>query len=82
MDSEAVKHLLGQQANFLKTSLEQQAEINSRNLTALADIVKGITDEFGRANTRRSGEEYERQQISLVTKRAFSLLPKYSGKPE
>ena len=81
MDPEAVKHLLGQQATFLKTTLDQQAEVNSRNLNALAEIVRGIQDEFAKRGLRRSGEDGEKQ-ASLTTKRAFTLLPKYSGKPE
>ena len=80
MDTAAVKALLDQQAVFLKTTLEQQSEVNNRNLTALANVVAGVQAELARSTAGRAAEKSSKDNVT--TRRAFSVLPTYSGKTE
>ena len=72
-----MKVLLEQQAKFMRETIEQQSAAHNQAMTAMAEMVRGLQNDLKMATEIR---EQPRDRDGLTTKRAFSLLPQYSGK--
>ena len=87
MDANMLQALMTQMAEqnaaTLQTTLERvmgaQSEISARNLNAMNNIVEGLREEILHAKGSRHMSGTER---NMTTRRAFSLLPSYNGRPE
>ena len=79
---QAMQALLEQNARFFKQSLEQQSETNSRNLNAIAEIVNKLQTRMEDLSRHGGRNHLDSQRSSVTAKRAFAMLPTYSGKPE
>mgnify|MGYP001067729332 CR=1 FL=1 len=74
-----MKQMLEQQAQFMRQTVEQQAAAHGQAMAAMAEMVRALQHEVRVSSETRSRP---REKDGLTTKRAFSLLPNYSGKVE
>ena len=71
--------MLQQQAQFMRETIEQQAAMHNQSMNAMAEMVRAL-----QAEVRTSAEQraQPREKMAITTKRAFTMLPTYSGKVE
>ena len=69
--------LLQQQVQFLQQTVEQQTTAHTRAMNAMAEMVRALQAD-GRAAAEWSFQTKEKELVT--TKRAFTMLPNYSGK--
>ena len=90
MDVAALRDLLSEQARFHRESIDAQVQANTQNLAQfqlqlsqqqalMAEMVKGLQGDIQAATAQRNAVK---DKEGLTTKRAFSLLPNYTGKAE
>ena len=72
-----MKVLLEQQAQYMKDLIEQQAATNLQNMNAMAQMLNVVQEDM-----RTAAESRTHNKENLTAKRAFSLLPTYTGKVE
>ena len=79
MDAGQVQALLQQQAQFLQQTVEQQTNAHTQAMNAMAEMVRALQiDVRAAAESRFQAKDKE----LMTTKRAFTMLPHYSGKVE
>ena len=79
MDAQQMQVMLEQQARFMRETVEQQAAAHNQAMAAMAEMVRSLQQDLKVASEQRS---QPREKDGLTTKRAFSMLPHYSGKVE
>jgi hypothetical protein len=79
MDAQQMQVMLDQQAMFMRETVERQAAAHNQAMAAMAEMVRSLQHDLKVASEQRS---QPREKDGLTTKRAFSMLPHYSGKVE
>ena len=79
MEAAQVQALLQQQAQFLQQTLEQQTNVHTQAMNAMAEMVRALQVDVKAAAEQR-GQPREKEM--MTTKRAFTMLPNYTGKVE
>ena len=76
MDPGQLQAFLEQQAQFLRQTVEQQTNAHTQAMNAMAEMVRAL-----QIDVRASAESefLLKDQESMTTKRAFTMLPHYSG---
>ena len=77
MDAQQMQVMLEQQAMFMRETVERQAAAHNQAMAAMAEMVRSLQHDL-----KVASEHQPREKDGLTTKRAFSMLPHYSGKVE
>ena len=79
MDAGQLQALLQQQVQFLQQTVKQQTNAHTQAVNATAEMVRAL-----QRDVRASAESefLAKDTESMTTKRAFTMLPHYSGKVE